>query len=59
MVEPASTFLMSSLLVPIQAPASSVTVPTMTTAICAVGDCSNSAWLRTTRYTPAVTMVAA
>ena len=59
MVEPASTFLMSSWLVPIQAPASSVTVPTTTTAVCAIGAASKIAWLRTTRYTPAVTIVAA
>ena len=59
MVEPASTFLMSSLLVPIQAPTIKVTVPTRTTAVAAIGATLNTAWLRTTRYTPAVTMVAA
>ena len=60
MVEPASTFLMSSLAQPIQAPNSSVTVPTMTTAVAAA-----SVWLedrvaagRPGRR-PAVTMVAA
>src|SRR5215212_1271925 len=59
MVDPANTFLMSSLAQPIQAPTSSVTVPTMTTAVLAASDSTNTALLRTTRYTPAVTMVAA
>src|SRR5215218_5861540 len=59
MVEPASTFLMSSLAQPIQAPKSSVTVPTTTTAVLAAEDSAKIAWLRVIRYTPAVTMVAA
>ncbi len=40
---------MSSWLVPIQAPASSVTVPTATTADWAIMLCSYRTWLRTTR----------
>src|SRR4051795_8638369 len=59
MVEPASTFLMSSLAQPIQAPKSSVTVPTTTTAVLAAEDSAKIAWLRVMRYTPAVTIVAA
>src|SRR3954466_14615722 len=59
MVEPASTFLMSSLAQPIQAPKSSVTVPTTATAVLAADDAAKIAWLRMIRYTPAVTMVAA
>src|SRR4051794_31630748 len=59
MVEPASTFLMSSLAQPIHAPKSSVTVPTTTTAVLAADDWAKIAWLRVIRYTPAVTMVAA
>src|SRR4030095_12742570 len=59
MVEPASTFLMSSLAQPIQAPNSSVTVPTMTTAVLAASDSVKTALLRVTREPPAVTMVAA
>ena len=49
MVEPASTFLMSSLAQPIQAPNSSVTVPTTTTAVAAASVWSKIAWLRTIR----------
>ena len=49
MVEPASAFLMSSLAQPIQAPASSVTVPTMTTAVAAASVCSKIAKERVTR----------
>ena len=49
MVEPASTFLMSSLAQPIQAPNSSVTVPTMTTAVLAASDSAKIALLRMTR----------
>ena len=49
MVEPASTFLMSSLAQPIQAPKSRVTVPTMTTTSLAAGESMKIAWLRTTR----------
>src|SRR5215203_4566668 len=59
MVDPANTFLMSSLAQPIQAPASRVTAPTITTAVLAASDSTKMAWLRVTRYTPAVTMVAA
>ena len=49
MVEPASTFLMSSLAQPIQAPNSSVTVPTTTTAVLAASVSAKTAWLRVTR----------
>ena len=48
-VEPASTFLMSSLVEPIQAPASNVTTPTTHTASEADGVSSNRMGLRTTR----------
>ena len=49
MVEPASTFLMSSFAQPIQAPKSRVTVPTMTTTSLATGAWMKIAWLRTIR----------
>ena len=59
MVEAASAFLMSSLAQPMIAPNSSVTAPTITTAVWAVAARLNTGPERTMRYTPAVTMVAA
>lgn len=59
MVEAASAFLMSSFAQPMMAPNSSVTAPTITTAVWAAGARLNSGPERTIRYTPAVTMVAA
>src|SRR3954451_1316363 len=59
MVDPASDFLMSSLAQAIMPPNSSVTVPTRTTASRASGDIARIGLDRTSRYTPAVTMVAA
>src|SRR5580700_9209992 len=59
MVDPASDFLMSSLAQAMMPPNSSVTVPTRTTASRAVGESARIGLDRTSRYTPAVTMVAA
>ena len=59
MVDPASDFLMSSLAEAMMPPNSSVTVPTMATAIRASGASARIGLDRTSRYTPAVTMVAA
>src|SRR5256714_13459192 len=50
---------MSSLAQPMTHPISSVTAPTATTTLCAVGLASKIGWDRAIRYTPAVTMVAA
>src|SRR5665648_201616 len=50
---------MSTLAQPTIAPKIRVIAPTMTTKGCAVGAPSKITWLRTTRYTPAVTIVAA
>src|SRR5919197_2374919 len=50
---------MSSLAHPMIAPTSAVTAPTTTTAVDAASDCEYTAFDRVTRYTPAVTMVAA
>ena len=58
-MEAANAFLMSSFAVPMIAPKMSVTVPTTTTAVCATGAPSKIGPDRTTRYTPAVTIVAA
>src|SRR6201746_517067 len=59
MVDPASAFLMSSLAQPMIAPHSSVTATTTVIASRAVGDRARIGLERTSRYTPAVTMVAA
>src|SRR6202045_4703472 len=59
MVDPARAFLMSSLAQPMIAPNSSVTAPTTVTPRRAVGDRARIGLDRTSRYTPAVTMVAA
>ncbi len=59
MVDPARAFLMSSLAQPMIAPNSSVTAPTTVTPSRAVGDRARIGLDRTSRYTPAVTMVAA
>src|SRR6476659_9290471 len=59
MVDAARAFLMSSLAQPTIAPNISVIAPTMTTTSCAVGARSKIGCDRTTRYTPAVTIVAA
>ena len=59
MVDPASDFLMSSLAHAMMPPNSSVTVPTRTTASRASGESARIGLDRTSRYTPAVTMVAA
>src|ERR687890_1763562 len=59
MVEAASDFLMSSLAQPTTAPKTSVMAPTMTTTSRASGVRSKIGFDRTTRYTPAVTIVAA
>src|ERR671934_2677830 len=59
MVDPASDFLMSSLAEAMMPPTSSVTVPTMATASRASGVTARIGLDRTSRYTPAVTMVAA
>src|SRR5687768_1822838 len=58
-VEYARTFLMSHCLRPIVAAKIAVTAPTTATVRLATGDIENSAALRATRYTPAVTIVAA
>src|ERR1035441_8217151 len=58
MVDPARAFLMSSLAQPMIAPNSSVTAPTTVIASRAVGDRARIGLDRTSRYTPAVTMVA-
>src|SRR5208337_1006485 len=59
MVDPASDFLMSSLAQAMMPPNSSVTVPTRATTIRASGASARIGLDRTSRYTPAVTMVAA
>ena len=59
MVDPASDFLMSSLAQAMMPPNSSVTVPTRATASRASGVSARIGLDRTSRYTPAVTMVAA
>ena len=59
MVEAASTFFMSSFAEPTTAPNTSVIAPITATASWASGERSKIGPDRTTRYTPAVTMVAA
>src|SRR5215475_3108944 len=59
MVDPASDFLMSSLAHAMMPPNSNVTVPTRATASRASGETARIGLARTSRYTPAVTMVAA
>ena len=59
MVDPASDFLMSSFALATIAPNSRVIAPTIATTSSAVGAPSYTGPERTTRYTPAVTMVAA
>src|SRR5271166_6143376 len=59
MVDPASDFLMSSLAQAMMPPNSSVTVPTRATASRASGASARIGLDRTSRYTPAVTIVAA
>src|SRR5262249_13470354 len=59
MVDPARDFLMSSLAQATIPPNSSVTAPTIATAIRASAACARIGLDRTMRYTPAVTMVAA
>src|ERR1700737_3580692 len=59
MVDPASDFLMSSLALAMMPPNSSVTVPTTATASRASAVRPRIGLDRTSRYTPAVTMVAA
>src|SRR5260370_17122183 len=59
MVEYARTFLMSHCFRAMVAANSAVNAPTPATTVCDTGASENSTWQRATRYTPAVTIVAA
>src|SRR6185312_10152972 len=59
MVEYARTFFMSHCFIAIVAAKSAVTAPTTATVMDAIGDIAKRNELRTMRYTPAVTIVAA